>query len=290
MSINSHTQILCRASASASALFIYTFKQHSLLVLSIHHAIPSPVLICCSGVLCCSLPQPAGLSEQYSNNIDVDLASGLEARSYQPGSNFHKDSATLVSLKRRGNRGSGSSLSYVSAPQNLVFETNTPFGKAQFSARLLSSVIKEFGNGLGDAPENVKAAGAAVSGDTGDLLSGLGDEEYFKVKPLLDDASKKLTADASDNRQQVTVALFNITRTFDLVKLEIDAVQAAFGRVFEDYEFYIKTLQPHLNKFASGQDINKYLSDGVESLVKFSLKQERLYFTVRNGIQDAPYN
>ncbi|KAH6563229.1 hypothetical protein BASA50_006712 [Batrachochytrium salamandrivorans] len=267
-----------------------------------------------------ALPQPAGLSEQYSNNIDVDLASGLEARSYQPGSNFHKDSATLVSLKRRGNRGSGSSLSYVSAPQNLVFETNTPFGKAQFSARLLSSVIKEFGNGLGDAPENVKAAGAAVSGDTGDLLvqyvqrslqaadslndwvkgaeqnlftaikSGLGDEEYFKVKPLLDDASKKLTADASDNRQQVTVALFNITRTFDLVKLEIDAVQAAFGRVFEDYEFYIKTLQPHLNKFASGQDINKYLSDGVESLVKFSLKQERLYFTVRNGIQDAPYN
>ncbi|KAH6563253.1 hypothetical protein BASA62_008679 [Batrachochytrium salamandrivorans] len=239
-----------------------------------------------------ALPQPAGLSEQYSNSIDVDLASGLEARSYQPGSNSHKDSATLVSLKRRGNSGSGSSLSFASTPQNFVFETNTPFGKAKFSARLLFSMIEEFGNGLADAPENVKAAGAAVSGDTGEFAgrSGLGDEEYFKVKPLLDDASKKLTADASDNRQQVTVALFNIARTFDPVKLEIGAAQAAFGRVFEAYKFYIKTLQPHLNKFASGQDINKYLSDGVESLVKFSLKQEKLYFTVREGIRDAPYN
>ncbi|KAH6601172.1 hypothetical protein BASA50_001851 [Batrachochytrium salamandrivorans] len=267
-----------------------------------------------------ALPQPAGLPEQYSNSIDVDLASGLEARSYQPGSNSHKDSATLVSLERRGNSGSGSSLSFASTPQNFVFETNTPFGKAKFSARLLFSMIEEFGNGLADAPENVKAAGAAVSGDTGNLLveyvqrslqatnslndwvkgaeqnlftaikSGLGDEEYFKVKPLLDDASKKLTADASDNRQQVTVALFNIARTFDPVKLEIGAAQAAFGRVFEAYKLYIKTLQPHLNKFASGQDINKHLSDGVEILVKFSLKQEKLYFTVREGIRDAPYN
>ncbi|KAH6585709.1 hypothetical protein BASA50_001043 [Batrachochytrium salamandrivorans] len=48
-----------------------------------------------------ALPQPAGLSEKYSNSADTTLASGLGARSYQPGSNSHKDSATLVSLKRR---------------------------------------------------------------------------------------------------------------------------------------------------------------------------------------------
>ncbi|KAH9247586.1 hypothetical protein BASA81_014803 [Batrachochytrium salamandrivorans] len=48
-----------------------------------------------------ALPQPAGLSEKYSNNVDTTLASGLEARSYQPGLNSYKDSATLVSLKRR---------------------------------------------------------------------------------------------------------------------------------------------------------------------------------------------
>ncbi|KAH9266683.1 hypothetical protein BASA83_010358 [Batrachochytrium salamandrivorans] len=47
-------------------------------------------------------PQPAGLSEKHSDNADATLASGLEARSYQPGLNSTKDSATLVSLERRG--------------------------------------------------------------------------------------------------------------------------------------------------------------------------------------------
>ncbi|KAH6597970.1 hypothetical protein BASA50_004124 [Batrachochytrium salamandrivorans] len=50
-----------------------------------------------------ALPQPAGLSEKYSSNADATLASGLEARSYQPVLNSYKDSATLVSLKRRDN-------------------------------------------------------------------------------------------------------------------------------------------------------------------------------------------
>ncbi|KAH9244681.1 hypothetical protein BASA81_017906 [Batrachochytrium salamandrivorans] len=48
-----------------------------------------------------ALPQPAGLSEKYSNNVDSNLASGLEARSYQPVLNSQRDSATLVLLKRQ---------------------------------------------------------------------------------------------------------------------------------------------------------------------------------------------
>ncbi|KAH6602184.1 hypothetical protein BASA61_001372 [Batrachochytrium salamandrivorans] len=48
-----------------------------------------------------ALPQPAGLSKRYSNNIDNTLAFGLETRSYQPVLNSYKDSATLMSLKRR---------------------------------------------------------------------------------------------------------------------------------------------------------------------------------------------
>ncbi|KAH6577680.1 hypothetical protein BASA60_003942 [Batrachochytrium salamandrivorans] len=49
-----------------------------------------------------AFPQPAELSEKYLNNADFTLASGLEARSYQPGFNSHKGSATLKSLERRG--------------------------------------------------------------------------------------------------------------------------------------------------------------------------------------------
>ncbi|KAH6569560.1 hypothetical protein BASA50_010852 [Batrachochytrium salamandrivorans] len=259
-----------------------------------------------------ALPQPAGLSEKYSNDVDTNSASGLEARSYQPGSN-------LVSLKQRGNSGSGSSPSSPSDPQNLVFETNSPFGKAHYSALLLFDVVKAFGTDLGDAPKNVKAAGAALSDSTGKLLvdyaqrslqavdalnnwvkdaeqnlfgaikAGLGNKRYSKIKPLLDDASSKLAADASYNLQQVTAALSNIEKKIDSAKLEVEAVQQSFGRVFEDYQFYIKTLRPHLDKFSSGQETNAYLSEGVEVLVEFSLKQEALYFAVRNGIPDAIY-
>ncbi|KAH6571116.1 hypothetical protein BASA50_002409 [Batrachochytrium salamandrivorans] len=48
-----------------------------------------------------ALPQPAELSEKHSSNVDTTLASGLEARSYQPGLNSYKDSPTLISLERR---------------------------------------------------------------------------------------------------------------------------------------------------------------------------------------------
>ncbi|KAH9276561.1 hypothetical protein BASA83_000689 [Batrachochytrium salamandrivorans] len=48
-----------------------------------------------------ALPQPAGLSEQYSNSVDITLASILKARSYQPVLDTREDSATLMSLERR---------------------------------------------------------------------------------------------------------------------------------------------------------------------------------------------
>ncbi|KAH9271095.1 hypothetical protein BASA83_006637 [Batrachochytrium salamandrivorans] len=48
-----------------------------------------------------ALPQPAGLSEKYSNSADTNLASGLEARSYQPALNPQQDSVTSMLLKRQ---------------------------------------------------------------------------------------------------------------------------------------------------------------------------------------------
>ncbi|KAH9271094.1 hypothetical protein BASA83_006636 [Batrachochytrium salamandrivorans] len=48
-----------------------------------------------------ALPQPAELSEKHSNNVNATLASGLEARFYQPGLNSYKESATLMLLERR---------------------------------------------------------------------------------------------------------------------------------------------------------------------------------------------
>ncbi|KAH9262949.1 hypothetical protein BASA83_013725 [Batrachochytrium salamandrivorans] len=225
-----------------------------------------------------ALPQPAELSEQYSNNVDATLASGLEARSYQPGLNSQKDSPTLVSLERRGSyeefsrdhRGSGSSPPPRLSPKDALRHISRPADKAEIGSMFLSLMVKAFGTDLGDAPENVKAAGAALDGNTGNLLvdyvqrslqatdslkewveevgeslvtvikSGLGDKEYSKVKPLLDDASSKLAADASYNLQQVTEALSNIANQVDSARLEAGVVQQSFGRVFEDYKFILR--------------------------------------------------
>ncbi|KAH9247172.1 hypothetical protein BASA81_015229 [Batrachochytrium salamandrivorans] len=48
-----------------------------------------------------ALPQPAELSGKYSSNVNSDLASGLEARSYQPVVDTPNGFCTLMSLKRR---------------------------------------------------------------------------------------------------------------------------------------------------------------------------------------------
>ncbi|KAH9273757.1 hypothetical protein BASA83_003750 [Batrachochytrium salamandrivorans] len=95
-------------------------------------------------VLCCSPPQPAGLSEKYSNNVDTTLASGLEARSYQPGLNSYKESATLVSLKRRDDSGSDSFPPSNTTPTKPFSD---PFTKDAVSSENLASTIKNVGDG-----------------------------------------------------------------------------------------------------------------------------------------------
>ncbi|KAH9244024.1 hypothetical protein BASA81_018608 [Batrachochytrium salamandrivorans] len=55
-----------------------------------------------------ALPQPAELSETYSNGVDITLASLFETRSYQPVLNTREDPVALMSLERRANSGGNS--------------------------------------------------------------------------------------------------------------------------------------------------------------------------------------
>ncbi|KAH6572796.1 hypothetical protein BASA60_006406 [Batrachochytrium salamandrivorans] len=352
-----------------------------------------------------ALPQPAGLSEKYSNNVDTTLASGLEARSYQPELNSYKELATSTLLKRRGDslelpgnnsegsvgdnseestgdnsegstgdnsegtsednsegstgdnsegstgdnsegtsednsegtsednsegstgdnsegtsednsegtsednsEGSDSSPSPASPSEVAPGYEYDITGKAEIGAVYLPFDIGDFGvefeARFADAPENAKAAGAALGGNTGDTLVeylksgrqateflkewvedigkglvdiiklGLGDEEYSKVESLLDDASEKVVADASDNVQQMTAALLNIEKKVGSAKQEVDAVQAAFERVLEAYKLYIETLESQLIRFKEGEHIQSHLSVEFECLVEFSENQK----------------
>ncbi|KAH6564053.1 hypothetical protein BASA62_008128 [Batrachochytrium salamandrivorans] len=123
---------------------------------------------------------PAGLSEKHSDNADATLASGLEARSYQPELNSQRDSATLVSLERRGIDYLNKSLQQPDILKEWVEATE----------KSLVAVIK----------------------------AGLDGKEYSKVESLLKDAGEKLAADASYNLQQVTAALLTFKERFETGK------------------------------------------------------------------------
>ncbi|KAH9263339.1 hypothetical protein BASA83_013297 [Batrachochytrium salamandrivorans] len=124
-------------------------------------------------------------------------------------------------------------------------------------------MIEELGNGLIGAPKYIKEVGAAVGGTVEETLveylrnarqatdslnwvddaeeglvitikSGLGDDEYSKVKSLLDDASEKLKADVSYNLQQVADALSNI-------KGKTVPVKRSWMRSSKHLDVYLKT-------------------------------------------------
>ncbi|KAH9256232.1 hypothetical protein BASA81_005741 [Batrachochytrium salamandrivorans] len=157
-----------------------------------------------------ALPQPAELSERHSNNVDANLASGLEARSYQPGLNSQKNSVTLVSLERRDDS-EGSSPSTSSPNETFI----SPFSDLSVSSMNLASTIDQVGNGILDLYKDGEKVGQKIGGDAGDMAAtyirkntyvglalsqwtyksvpgvidlieyGLGADEYSEIKPDL---------------------------------------------------------------------------------------------------------
>ncbi|KAH9249153.1 hypothetical protein BASA81_013112 [Batrachochytrium salamandrivorans] len=128
-----------------------------------------------------ALPQPAELSEKYLNNVNVNLASGLEARSYQPAFNSQKGSATLVSLKRRDdsdgssgeNSGSDSPPSPPPSPPPATTREkkfSSPFTEETVNSMALASTINNVGDGIAGFYEKGDKAGKKIGGNAGDLL------------------------------------------------------------------------------------------------------------------------
>ncbi|KAH9273366.1 hypothetical protein BASA83_004368 [Batrachochytrium salamandrivorans] len=272
-----------------------------------------------------ALPQPAGLSEKYSNNVDSNLASGLEARSYQPVLNSQRDSATLVLLKRQDDsEGSPEDDDYDDYDEDdyesdyTESEISISLYMVEFDTLMLFSKIEEAGKKRVKMPESVKTAAAAVGGGVEETLakylkmtlyvsealkewaekfgenrdvvikSDLGDEEYAKVESSLKEEYEKLKADASDNLQQVTAAVSAIGETPDSVKQEMETIQTSLGHTIDAYKVYFEVLQTQLTRSGAGKNLNGHLSDASASLVKFSSKQQKLYDEVMQKLETAP--
>ncbi|KAH6566964.1 hypothetical protein BASA62_006400 [Batrachochytrium salamandrivorans] len=82
--------------------------------------------------------------------------------------------------------------------ENIKFEFESPLDEVEYFSRLISFLTERSEDDHFNVPENVKTAGAAVSGDTGDLL--------FKAGKLihghLSDADKNLV-EFSQNQQKL---------------------------------------------------------------------------------------
>ncbi|KAH6575808.1 hypothetical protein BASA61_001923 [Batrachochytrium salamandrivorans] len=267
-----------------------------------------------------AFPQPAELSEKYSNNADITLASGLEARSYQPVVDTQKDSATLVSLERRGNSqgslgGNGESSTFL---QSIISEFREPIVVSKLGCGALASMIEQVGDDLDDAPEDVKAVGAAIGGDTGDKLveyfrkalyvsgklkdwaedipeemvalikSNLSDEEYSEVESSLKEAYDELTANASEYLDGATDDLSDIEEEVDSANQEMKEIHGLFECTFNAYRIYFEVLQRQLNRFEEGEDICELLSYADTNLVNFSNSQQELYDEITQGLEAAP--
>ncbi|KAH6591773.1 hypothetical protein BASA50_008482 [Batrachochytrium salamandrivorans] len=105
-----------------------------------------------------ALPQPAGLSEKYSNNANTNLASGLEARSYQPDQTLTK-------------RDDGPGTPPPPGSKDIKKILYDAFKRGDFSSANISSTIYKVGDGMVHLYVDGPKAGAAVGSPAGDMLT-----------------------------------------------------------------------------------------------------------------------
>ncbi|KAH9265845.1 hypothetical protein BASA84_001415, partial [Batrachochytrium salamandrivorans] len=190
-----------------------------------------------------ALPQPAGLSAKHSNNVDTDLAFGLEARSYQPGFNPQKDSATLVSLKRRddseGSVGDNSGSDSSPPPATALKKTfSAPpyrrrFGKKMnnHAGDLLSTYLRM------SVYVSIALRNWAETSTSGILLTiefGLGKEKYSKVGPNLTKRLEELSIEFNKGMDAVDDATKRILEDDGPVAKNIQDIKKLFDLVFNN--------------------------------------------------------
>ncbi|KAH6577799.1 hypothetical protein BASA60_003875 [Batrachochytrium salamandrivorans] len=186
-------------------------------------------------------PRPAGLSEKYSNSVDTTLASGLEARSYQPVLNSYKDSATLMSLKRRDDL---RDLAHpLPLPRLLTRQTRPPLSIEQ-----IDTGIREI------------------------IKSGLGENEYSKIEPDLTKDIKKLEYDFKVGYDEILVYISKIAKGDGTVTYNFQKVDTLFEDFFYGNMEFIRKLRFQLEKFEAGETLKKSLADIVGAVNDFHSK------------------
>ncbi|KAH9263750.1 hypothetical protein BASA83_012825 [Batrachochytrium salamandrivorans] len=269
-----------------------------------------------------ALPQPAELSEKYLNNVNVNLASGLEARSYQPAFNSQKGSATLVSLKRRDdsegssaeNSGSDSPPPPATTPGHTV---SVPFTDDDVSTMNLAFTIDKVIDGAYTVFDGVERAGKKISGPVGDMMtmylgkatyvnaalkrwaetsipgirdsikSGLSDGKYSKVEPDLTKKFKEFEDNFRVGLDDITDDTSNIAENVVPVINNFQKIHRLFNDVLSSRVAIVGRLKFLLGTFTAGETLSEYLADISRSIGRFDTEKNRIYAEIMEEYEAA---
>ncbi|KAH6565678.1 hypothetical protein BASA60_009849, partial [Batrachochytrium salamandrivorans] len=271
-------------------------------------------------------PQPAGLSGQYSNGVDITLASDLETRSYHPVLDIREDSPTLMLLERRADyeRSSDGKLLFGIPPlSTLSYDEakkliDSLLNRAIFSFANIASTIEKVGDGSAKLSENGEKVGAKIGGVAGGLLALYLRKATYVTLSLTSSASSGLNATISFIRSTTTPADFSkvflaFFNTFMESMTGADKKEAESngfvvdilkdtGTVIQNVETAIQSLVDALaslvkvfdamktlmSKSESGKTIYDEISNMMKTLAKFTEEQQKLHDEIIAALKAAP--
>ncbi|KAH6562286.1 hypothetical protein BASA83_005067 [Batrachochytrium salamandrivorans] len=250
-----------------------------------------------------ALPQPAGLSEQYSSNVNADLASGLKAISHQSALNSQQDPVTLMSLKRRADSKGlpGKNSKYGSSPLPITTASEPfgdPFKDSDVSSENLFLTIEKVGDGNVEIFKDGELAGNKIGGNTGRMVakyirryvySGLGDDEYFKVEPGITQRLKALQDEFRVRFNAVVGATTSILRDVGLVGENFQKFEISFGYIYSSCWDFLSELNFRLRQLKAGETLYAHLTKAGVGMSLFFQDQDRLYEEITKALGTAPF-
>ncbi|KAH6599930.1 hypothetical protein BASA50_002671 [Batrachochytrium salamandrivorans] len=239
-------------------------------------------------------------------------ASGLEARSYQPGLNSQKGSVTLTSLKRRDDSegssgddsGSDSFLPSTSDP-NEPFKS--PFTDSNVSSMNLASTIDNVGDGNANLYKDGEKAGQKISGHYGEMVkryfrrnayvnvalrhwvhesvpgilekikSLWGDDEYSRLEPDLKKDINEWEANFRAGLNAIVDATTNILEDVGSVAENLQTIDTSFRRTLDNRVALLWKLLSLLRGFESSRTLLGYLANISISVTKFYIDKQSIY-------------
>ncbi|KAH6572487.1 hypothetical protein BASA60_006590 [Batrachochytrium salamandrivorans] len=206
-------------------------------------------------------PQPAKLSEKYSNNVDTTLASGLEARSYQPtdpsppftSSLKEIDDSAVIERKFSSNN-LASTIDKVGDDVLIVFNDGELAGK-RIDGAVGDKVARYFRKSLYVNAAIIFWVKNFVPGIRIYIKSGLSEDEYSKVGPDFTKKSKELEDEFNAGFDAIGNYTTNILNNVGSNVDNFRKIRASFGHTFSSRWTLLWELKALLGRFEAGKTL-----------------------------------